>query len=82
MQSAMASAIHASVAAKKAPTPAQETDKGVRLAPAEKDLKPWYTARGEERAKVSELDGDRRYVLRYLAYHSLVSNCGPTMQDA
>lgn len=41
--------------------PTTETDKGVPLAPSEKDLKPWYSDKGKGRM-VEDMDGDMRYV--------------------
>ena len=41
--------------------PVNETDKGVPLAPLEKDLKPWYSEKGKGRM-VDDMDSDRRYV--------------------
>ena len=41
--------------------PAAETDKGVPLAPSEKDLKPWYSDKGKGRT-VEDMDNDMRYV--------------------
>lgn len=41
--------------------PAAETDKGVPLAPSEKDLKPWYSDKGKGRM-VDDMDNDMRCV--------------------
>lgn len=41
--------------------PATETDKGVPLAPSEKDLKPWYSEKGKGRM-VDDMDNDMRCV--------------------
>jgi hypothetical protein len=41
--------------------PADETDKGVPLAPSEKDLKPWYSEKGKGRM-LDDMDNDMRYV--------------------
>ena len=40
--------------------PATETDKGVPLAPSEKDLKPWYSDKGKGRM-LDDMDNDMRY---------------------
>lgn len=40
--------------------PADETDKGVPLAPSEKDLKPWYSDKGKGRM-LDDMDNDMRY---------------------
>jgi len=42
--------------------PATETDKGVPLAPSEKDLKPWYSEKGNGRM-LDDVDNDTRCVL-------------------
>ena len=42
--------------------PAVETDKGVPLAPSEKDLKPWYSEKGKGRM-TDDMDNDMRYLL-------------------
>jgi len=39
--------------------PAIETDKGVPLAPSEKDLKPWYSEKGKGRT-IDDMDKDMR----------------------
>jgi hypothetical protein len=39
--------------------PTAETDKGVPLAPSEKDLKPWYSDKGKGRM-LDEMDNDMR----------------------
>ena len=39
---------------------AEETDKGIPLAPSEKDRKPWYSDRNHERSR--ELDPDKQCV--------------------
>jgi len=39
--------------------PDTETDKGVPLAPSEKDLKPWYSEKGKGRT-VDDMDKDMR----------------------
>lgn len=39
--------------------PAAETEKGVPLAPSEKDLKPWYSDKGKGRT-VDDMDNDKR----------------------
>jgi len=44
--------------------PDTETDKGVPLAPSEKDLKPWYSEKGKGRT-VDDMDKDMRYVSRF-----------------
>jgi len=41
--------------------PADETEKGVALAPSEKDLKPWYSEKGKGRM-LDEMDNDMRYL--------------------
>jgi len=41
--------------------PDTETEKGVPLAPSEKDLKPWYSEKGKGRT-LDEMDKDMRYV--------------------
>lgn len=41
--------------------PDTETDKGVPLAPSEKDLKPWYSEKGKGRT-LDEMDNDMRCV--------------------
>lgn len=38
----------------------EPTDKGVPLAPSEKDLKPWYSDKDHERNR--DLEDDRKYV--------------------
>jgi len=38
-----------------------ETDKGVPLAPSEKDLKPWYSEKGKGR-ELDDMDNDMRCV--------------------
>ena len=43
--------------------PAAETDKGVPLAPSEKDLKPWYSDKGKGRM-LDDMDNDMRYALK------------------
>ena len=43
--------------------PAAETDKGVPLAPLEKDLKPWYSDKGKGRM-LDDLDNDMRYAFK------------------
>jgi hypothetical protein len=40
--------------------PAAETDKGVPLAPSEKDLKPWYSDQGKGRM-LEDMDSGKRY---------------------
>jgi len=47
----------------KAKKPATETDKGVPLAPSEKDLKPWYSDKGKGRM-LDDMDNDMRCVLQ------------------
>jgi hypothetical protein len=47
----------------KAKKPPIETDKGVPLAPSEKDLKPWYSDEGNGRM-LDDMDNDKRYVIR------------------
>jgi len=42
--------------------PAAETDKGVPLAPSEKDLKPWYSEKGKGRM-LDDVDNDTRCML-------------------
>lgn len=44
--------------------PDTETDKGVPLAPSEKDLKPWYSEKGKGRT-VDDMDKDMRYVSKF-----------------
>ena len=41
--------------------PDTETDKGVPLAPSEKDMKPWYSEKGKGRT-LDEMDKDMRCV--------------------
>jgi len=43
--------------------PATETDKGVPLAPLEKDLKPWYSDKGKGRI-LDDMDNDMRYAFK------------------
>ena len=43
--------------------PATETDKGIPLAPSEKDLKPWYSEKGKGRL-VDDMDKDMRCVFK------------------
>jgi len=43
--------------------PADETDKGVPLAPSEKDLKPWYSDKGKGRT-LDDMDNDMRYAFK------------------
>ena len=43
--------------------PAVETDKGVPLAPSEKDLKPWYSEKGKGRM-LDDMDNDMRYAFK------------------
>ncbi|KAF9652970.1 hypothetical protein BDM02DRAFT_3160512 [Thelephora ganbajun] len=43
----------------KVKTPAAETDKGIPLAPSEKDLKPWYSEKGKGRM-LDDMDNDMR----------------------
>ena len=43
--------------------PADETDKGVPLAPSEKDLKPWYSDKGKGRM-LDDMDNDMRYAFK------------------
>ena len=43
--------------------PDTETDKGVPLAPPEKDLKPWYSEKGKGRT-VDDMDKDMRSVFQ------------------
>ena len=45
---------------KKPPT---EADKGVPLAPSEKDLKPWYSDKGKGRM-LDDMDNDMRYAFK------------------
>jgi hypothetical protein len=45
--------------------PVAETEKGVPLAPLEKDLKPWYSEKGKGRM-LEDMDNDRRYVFKPL----------------
>ena len=49
-----------STKAKKPPT---EVDKGVPLAPSEKDLKPWYSDKGKGRM-LDDMDNDMRYAFK------------------
>lgn len=51
----------------KVKNPAAETDKGVPLAPLEKDLKPWYSEKGKGRM-VDDMDNDMRYVLNRIRH--------------
>lgn len=50
--------------------PADETEKGVALAPSEKDLKPWYSEKGKGRM-VDDMDNDRRYLFSLILAFSL-----------
>lgn len=60
-QSSMAAAIKSTVKAKAAAV-AAEAEKGVPLAPSEKDLKPWYSEKGKREAgTMEELPEDKRY---------------------
>ena len=43
--------------------PTAETDKGVPLAPSEKDLKPWYSDKGKGRM-LDDMDNDMRYAFK------------------
>ena len=49
--------------------PADETDKGVPLAPSEKDLKPWYSDKGKGRM-LDDMDDDMRYAFKPRAISS------------
>lgn len=60
-QSSMVAAIKSTVKAKTT-VAAAETEKGVPLAPSEKDLKPWYSEKGKREAgTMEELPEDKRY---------------------
>ena len=51
------------VTSTKVKKPAAETDKGIPLAPSEKDLKPWYSDKGKGRM-LDDMDNDMRYVFK------------------
>ncbi|KAJ3514064.1 hypothetical protein NMY22_g14865 [Coprinellus aureogranulatus] len=60
-QGSMAAAIKSTTVKAKAAVVAAENEKGVALAPSEKDLKPWYSEKGKgEAGMVEELPEDRR----------------------
>ncbi|KAJ3548497.1 hypothetical protein NMY22_g1232 [Coprinellus aureogranulatus] len=60
-QSSMAAAIKSTTVKAKAAVGAAENEKGVPLAPSEKDLKPWYSEKGKgEAGTIEELPEDKR----------------------
>jgi hypothetical protein len=66
-QSSIAAAIQASRAASK-PSKEKEEEKGVRLAPSEKDLNPWYSGR-----TVEEKDADDGRKCVHMPYTAILT---------